>query len=169
VLHAVRAEGFTIDSSSTDGTWHGELRGRRLHRRIFEVWPSVTRRSQPFTIATPAGPVLEMPDTGALADYVTASEMEYHLRDALARFASDPTRDVFVHFGFHQETAARYASRVSEALAAVRADTRPELLVFETLSASAQVVRETKSSSSTHVVDTGLPLPTLRQIPESVE
>ncbi len=169
VLHAVRAEGFDIDSSSTDGSWHGELRGRRLHRRIFEVWPSVTRYSQPFTIATPAGQVLEMPDTGALADYVTAAEMEGHLRDAVARLASNPTRDVFVHFGFHQETAARYASRVSEALAAVRADTDPALLVFETLSASARVAGARRGSEGLGAGDSGLPLPTLREIPEGVQ
>ena len=114
VLEAIRGEGFLVDSSATDGRWHDELGTYRLRSRIPEVWPQVTAQSAPFVIETPAGPVLEMPDTCALADYVTADEMVAHIREANARLRLDPTRDLFVHIGFHQETAARYASRVTE-------------------------------------------------------
>lgn len=140
VLEAIRAEGFLIDSSATDPAWHDELAGVPLRARIGEVWPGVTATSAPFVIPTPAGPVLEMPDTGALADYVTAAEMEGHLRTALDRLAHDPAHDVFVHIGFHQETAQRYSTRVAEAIRAVRGPGAP-LLVFETLGASAARAR----------------------------
>lgn len=143
VLHAIRAEGFRIDSSATDSSWHDELAGRRLHRRIKEVWPAVTKTSAPYWIKTPAGRLLEMPDTGALADYVTAQEMIGHVRAALKRFQADPSRDVFVHIGFHQETAARYGQRVVDAVKALLKRPDPNL-VFETLAASAARVRAVK-------------------------
>ena len=136
VLEAIRAEGFLVDSSATDSKWHDELQGMALHARIPEVWPGVTERSQPFAIETPAGRVLEMPDTGALADYVTAAEMVAHLRAAAERLAADPGRDLFVHIGFHQETAARYAPRVTEAVRTLAAE-RELPLVIETLAESA--------------------------------
>ena len=134
VLEAIRHEGFTVDSSATDGRWHDELAGYALRQRIPEVWAGVTEESQPYLIETPAGAVLEMPDTCALADYVTAAEMVDHVRRAAARLT--PGRDLFVHVGFHQETAARYAARVGEALRTLAED--PDLpLVVETLERSA--------------------------------
>lgn len=140
VLEAIRAEGFDVDSSATDGTWHDELNGLRLQRRIPEVWPEVTARSQPYRIDTPAGPVLEMPDTCALADYVTPDEMVRHIREAVERLQQDPSRDVFVHIGLHQETAHRYGQRVVLAVQALLRD-RDLPLVFETLEASARAAR----------------------------
>lgn len=139
VLEAIRGEGFAIDSSATDGRWHDELTGYALRARIPEVWPGVSEETQPYRIETAAGLVLEMPDTGALADYVTVDEMVAHVRRAAARL--QPGRDLFVHVGFHQETAARYAARVSQALRELARD--PALpLVVETLSDAAARVPE---------------------------
>jgi len=76
----------------------------------------------------------------APADYVTADEMTGHVRAALARLSDEPGRDVFVHVGFHQETAARYAGRVERALTRLKA-LEDDRLVFETLSASAAAAR----------------------------
>ena len=104
------------------------------------MWPEVTTRTQPYRIDTPAGPVLEMPDTCALADYVTPDEMVRHVREAAARLAQAPSRDVFVHIGLHQETAHRYGQRIVQAVQALARD--PDLpLVFETLEASAAAAR----------------------------
>lgn len=137
VLGAIRAEGFRVDTSATDNAWHDELAGVRLRARIKEVWPQTTRTSAPWWIETPAGRVLEMPDTGALADYVTADEMVAHIENAITRFSGDPSRDVYVHIGFHQETAARYAYRVSDAIEHLRRSHPDAPLVYETLEASA--------------------------------
>lgn len=149
VLHAVRAEGFLVDSSATDMRWHDELAGYALRGRIGEVWPDVTEDSAPFFIETPAGAILEMPDTGALADYVTADEMASHLRRAIARLRADPGRDVFRHIGFHQETAARYARRVAEAIRRIRAESPDAPIVFETLEPSAAAAREALGAPAT--------------------
>ncbi|MBI5369264.1 MAG: hypothetical protein HZA54_19665 [Planctomycetes bacterium] len=140
VLEALAAEGFGIDSSATDPAWHDELADLPLRARIGEVWPGVTSSSAPFVVNTAAGPILEMPDTGALADYVTPAEMTRHLEEALARCERERKQDLFVHIGFHQETAGRYAARVTEALRAVRAQA-PKCLVIETLEAAAPAAR----------------------------
>jgi hypothetical protein len=134
VLEAIRAEGFRIDSSATDSTWHDELERYPLRRRIREIWPKVTDQSAPFSIDTPVGAVVEMPDTCALADYVTADEMVGHLREAVKRLGD---KDLFVHIGFHQETADRYAARVTDAVKAIRKESGDKV-VFETLETAAR-------------------------------
>lgn len=136
VLAAVRAEGFRVDTSATDEVWHDEIAGYDLFDRIEEVWPAVEATTQPYRIETPHGAVVEMPDTCALADYVTAAEMVAHLREAAGRLSRG---DIYVHIGFHQESAARYAQRVIDAIREVRRD-RDAPYVFETLETAARRV-----------------------------
>ena len=134
VREAIRREGFVVDSSATDTRWHDEIADSALPGMMREIWPGVTSDTQPFLIETPAGDLLEMPDTGALADYVTAQEMSDHVRDVVEKLGSGPDR--FVHLGFHQETAARYLPRVTAALRTIKA-AYPGRVIFETLEASA--------------------------------
>ena len=138
VREAIRREGFLVDSSATDTKWHDELDDYELPRMMREIWPNVTSRTQPFVIKTPAGNLLEMPDTGALADYVTAEEMAAHVSDAVAELSD--TGDRFVHIGFHQETAARYVYRVITAIRMMAAK-HGDRVIFETLQQSAQHAR----------------------------
>ena len=138
VREAIRREGFTVDSSATDTMWHDEIAKYELPAMIREIWPDITSETQPFYIETPAGDLLEMPDTGALADYTTAEEISRHIGDAVAKLATEGDR--FVHIGFHQETAARYAPRVIAAIQEVQA-THGASIIFETLEASARHAR----------------------------
>jgi hypothetical protein len=141
VLEAIRAEGFQVDSSATDSNWHREeLANRPLLGRIREVWPSVTYSTQPFTVPTAAGTILEMPDTGALADYVSAEEMSQHVKQALVRLGADRTRPLFVHIGLHQESAGRFAGRVSAALASVKHERDLQFLTLENAAALARAL-----------------------------
>lgn len=137
VREAIRREGFLVDSSATDTTWHDELSRYALPEMIRKIWPDVTQHTQPFEIATPAGELLEMPDTGALADYVTADEMSGHVAAVVARQAG---KDLFVHLGFHQETAARFLPRVTAAVRTIR-ETFGDRVVFERLADSAHRAR----------------------------
>ena len=134
VLEAIRREGFVIDSSATDTKWHTKIAQFALPQMIRDIWPDVTAETQPFYISTPAGDVLEIPDTGALADYVTAEQMAGHISNAVAKLGDD---HLYVHIGFHQETAATYIGRVIEALSIVKAK-HADHLVFETLEQSAR-------------------------------
>jgi hypothetical protein len=129
VLEAVRREGFLIDSSATDTKWHTKIAQYALPQMIRDLWPNVTSDTQPFYITTPAGEILEMPDTGALADYVTAEQMAEHILDVVSKLDG---ADRYAHIGFHQETAANYIQRVTDALNIVN-ETCAEQVVFETL------------------------------------
>jgi hypothetical protein len=137
VLEAARAEGFTVDSSAIDPAWMGDGPGeeelRPLAQRLREVWPDVDRTTQPFVIETPAGPLLEIPDSGGMADQVTGEEMEDHVAWA----ASQTRRPIFVHFGFDLETARDHAGQLSSALAAVRR--RKVAMQFVTVSKAAEL------------------------------
>jgi hypothetical protein len=115
VLQGIRAAGFTVDSSATDRSWHrDELGNLPLYRRLGELWGDVTQDTQPYRIKTPAGTVLEMPDTGALADYVSGMEMSEHLGRQLGKL--EPGSFRFAHIGFHQETCRRFVPRLIECL-----------------------------------------------------
>lgn len=135
VREAIRREGFLVDSSATDTRWHDEIADTALPGMMREIWPDITSDTQPFLLETPAGDIIEMPDTGALADYVTAQEMAGHVRNAVAKLGSESDR--FVHLGFHQETAALYLPRVTAALREIQAE-YPDRVVFETLETSAR-------------------------------
>lgn len=144
VLTVVRAEGFEIDSSSTDPKWLDEYANKlevALPGRLEAVWPEITAESQPFFVETRAGRVLELPDTGALADYLTTDEMKAHLESALARAHEKPDRDVFVHFGFHQETAHEFGPRLERALSRVKR-AHGGRLSFETMSSTAERAKQ---------------------------
>ncbi len=151
VREAIRRAGFLVDSSATDTKWHDELTHTALPAMIENIWPTVTHLSQPFLIETPAGMILEMPDTGALADYLTAKEMSDHIDEAvrLIQNKRQNNQDHYVHIGFHQETAARYLPRVTAAVKAVRAK-HGNLVVFETLEASAQHARKNNRALQTN-------------------
>lgn len=135
VLEAIRAEGFLVDSSAVDASWHERLEGLPIRDRIRETWPKTTPTSTPETIETKAGAVLEMPNTAALADYVTARQMIENVEQALELARRDPLRPRFVHVGFHQETAAEFSPRVVAALTAIAQN--PEVR-FVTLAAAAE-------------------------------
>jgi hypothetical protein len=139
VLEAARAEGFTIDSSATDPAWLDEKEVPFLQERLRVVWSKVDETTQPFWIDTPAGRILEVPDTGALADYLTVLEIEQHVERAAAALRAAPGRPVFVHLGFHAETADEFAPRLSEALSRLRAKKTP--MVFETVSRTAELAQ----------------------------
>lgn len=132
VLEAIRAEGFEIDSSAVDADWLEEMADVSLPDRIRECWPDVHPDTQPFWIETRVGRLLEMPDTGALADYATADEMVAHLESVIASADAAPGTLRFAHVGFHQEGAADFAPRVIDAL--TRMKTRDKrAIVYDTV------------------------------------
>ncbi len=167
VLEGIAAAGFGVDTSAVPPSWHEELSGLALRGRIQQLWGQVRPTTQPYRVQTPKGPLIEMPDTCALADYVTAREMTTHVREALAQQRRRPDGEVYVHLGFHLETAARFLPRLAQALTALRADADPRL-ALETLERSAARVRadleaeaQAKVKESEKIRETrGLPPPT---------
>lgn len=137
VLEAARAEGFSIDLSAAPAVWFDDEGVDLLRERMAALWPEVEPGTQPYWIETAAGRILEMPNTGAMADYVTTDEIEQHVTRAAAGLTAD--RPVFVHLGFHVETADEFAPRLTLALAHLRQRKVP--VVFETVSRSAELAQ----------------------------
>ncbi len=143
VLQAIRDEGYRVDSSATDHRQLDERKDEVLPKRIAEIWPEVDTTSQPFLVPGSGRPLVEIP-IAAFADYATAAEMTAMFDAAHARLQKDPTRDVFVVLGFHQETAHEFAGRIAEAVTTVRA--RRELadqLLFTTIEYAGELARGT--------------------------
>merc|ERR1712194_144012 len=105
-----------------------------------ELWPSITKESQPFLLETPVGWVLEMPDTGGSAENTTADQFVDHIDTAVQQLGSE---DRFVHIGFTQETAAEYAPRVIAAITEIKKK-HGHRVIFETLSSAARRARSTQ-------------------------
>lgn len=117
VLEALAGEGIDLDSSAVPAHWLQAQLGRYpLFRWVQQIWPGVTESTQPWWITTPAGRVWELPDTGGLADYVDPAGMLRAWNAAAGALRAAPARDVHLHFGFHQETAASYLPRFREGL-----------------------------------------------------
>ncbi len=77
-----------------------------------------------------------MPDTCALADYVTADEMDTHLRSVMEKVQKDEIR--FVHIGFHQESANRYVDRIAACVAKWQENADIEFMTLEDAAQLAQ-------------------------------
>lgn len=72
VLQALVAEHFVYDHSAIPAILLDEgIVGRdwRLPEVLPSVWPDTTIRTQPYTITTSNGHIIEIPDNGALADW----------------------------------------------------------------------------------------------------
>lgn len=117
VRQALVAQGITWDSSAVPSAYlSAELQGLPLLDWIATEWKGTTAATQPYVITTAKGKLKELPDNGALADYVTADEMVDVFQQAKERWKADPAHDQVVTIGFHQETAAKYVPRVREAI-----------------------------------------------------
>lgn len=113
VLEALVQEGFTVDSSEVPPELLKPQLGLfPIYKWVSRLWGSTKITTQPHSIETPAGRILEIPDNGALADYMEASQMMAVFQAGVETLKQNPDRDVLVHIGFHQETAHRYLSRV---------------------------------------------------------
>lgn len=123
VLHALASEGFVNDSSAVPATFlAGEIGHLPLHQWIEELWDGTASTSQPYRLEG----LTEVPDNGALADYVTGDEMFAVYLEAKKRLAEDPEHDVVVNIGFHQETANKYLPRIEDALTRILDDARED-------------------------------------------
>ena len=125
VRGALLDAGFTVDHSAVpSGPLSGELRGLPLLDWVRTLWPGTTATTQPYSISAGGGSLVEVPDNGALADYVTTAEMVAVFDRAVAAYKQDRSHAQVVSIGFHQETAADYAPRVQRALLTIASHAR---------------------------------------------
>ena len=121
VREALTAEGITVDSSAANvPLLADELAGLPVVGWLRNLWGSITTTSQPYAIPTRAGTLKEIPDNGALADYVTAAEMVSVFQAHKARWRANPSATTVMSIGFHQETAKTYLPRMQGAITQIK-------------------------------------------------
>ncbi len=122
VMSALRQEGFKVDHSAVPYAFLDEVQGTPLFKDARKLWSDTTSLSQPYAFSTRYGRMTQVPDNGALADYMTSEEMLQVFRDNVNEFKKNPARSRVVSIGFHQESADEYLSRVDSAIQAIRAE-----------------------------------------------
>ena len=105
VMDALAAEGFAADSSEVPYDWLPGSFGQ-----VEDLWPNATRVSQPYRLP---GGLVEVPNNGCLADYVTSDEMVDNFKAVVQSGRGKPA---VLSLGFHQETAAKFLPRLRLAL-----------------------------------------------------
>lgn len=115
VLKALSLEGITLDASSVPKIFL-ERSQPVITSWISEIWPNTKTTSQPYEIKLLENKILEFPNNGCLADYMTGDMMFKVFKQNVKLWKRDTKRDIFVSLGFHQETAFRYLDRLRIAL-----------------------------------------------------
>lgn len=77
------------------------------------LWGDTTIESQPRLMAAGSGQLTEIPDNGALADWVSVADMKRTIDSAIATWQADHNSTPVVSIGFHQETADQYLSKIN--------------------------------------------------------
>jgi hypothetical protein len=131
---ALTEKRFISDSSAVPVSFLAdEMQGMPLLAWLEKAWYGITPLAQPFDVINYYGSYREIPDNGALADYMSAEEMvDVVLGNLKARTGSE-NRIVVV--GFHQETAAVYYDVMHSFLRSMQTllQQYPEELLFATL------------------------------------
>jgi hypothetical protein len=132
VRDAVAAEGLRFEHSAVPVVFlEPKLADKPLFGWLTELWQGTTQLSQPVVLPTTTTPLLEVPDNGALADYVSTQQMMDVFEANKAEFLRTRTKSVVVSIGFHQETAAMFVPRLSAALQRILDEVKAESLPFE--------------------------------------
>lgn len=118
VRAAIANEGFVSDHSAVPWPFLAqELAGTPLLSMVRALWKNTTPTSQPYSISAGRHTIVEIPDNGALADYVTSEEMLRVFDEAILAFQNEGAHvEQVVSIGFHQETAVDYLPRLEEAV-----------------------------------------------------
>ncbi len=133
VLRALASEGITLDSSATDAEYLKERWGKTLLYPVTKkIWPEVTATSQPHWMPVGEGlKILEIPNNGCLADYVTGETILATFIKNVELLTSDPRRDVYLSIGFHQETAVKFLPNLRKGIELIQAHAAAQNIPLE--------------------------------------
>jgi hypothetical protein len=141
VRDAIAAEGLTYEHSAVPTVFlQPKLGTMPVYGWLSELWQGTTDVSQPYTLATATTPLTEVPDNGALADYVSPAQMMDVFEKNKAAFLRDRRKNVVVSVGFHQETAASYLPQLEIALTRMLDEAKAENLPLESVTSEALAV-----------------------------
>lgn len=133
VRDAIAAEGLGWDHSEVPTPFlQPKLGTLPLYGWLGDIWPDAVPTSQPHGVEVTEGALVEVPDNGAMADYVSTEQMVDVFEQNKAAFTKNGGRkDVVVSIGFHQETAATYLPALTGALERIYDQATAERLPLE--------------------------------------
>ena len=138
VRDAIAAEGLSYEHSAVPTVFLQEKLGNMpVYSWLDELWSGTTHVSQPYVMTTATTPLTEVPDNGALADYVSTQQMVDTFEANKAVFLQDRKKNVVVSVGFHEETAATYLPQLEAALTRMFDEAKAEKLPFESVTSNA--------------------------------
>jgi len=134
VREAVAAEGLLYEESAVPTDFLAPKLGEfPVQGWLSEIWAGITQLSQPYDIATPAGHLVEVPDNGALADYVSTDQMFATYQANRDEWKKDRSKNVVVSIGFHEETASMYLPQLEAAIQRMYDDAKANRIPFESV------------------------------------
>ena len=112
-----------MDSSATDAEYLKERWGKTLLYPVTKkIWPDTVASSQPQWIELGEGKkILELPNNGCLADYVTGEMIFTSFQKNVELLKADPSKNVYLSIGFHQETAVKYLPNLRKGIDLIQA------------------------------------------------
>jgi hypothetical protein len=110
VLEALADVGFTADSSAVPSEHlRAELDGEPLYAEVNRIWSNIQPSTEVYSRQLPSGrSITEYTDNFCLADYVDGDKAVDLLKTRIN--AAAPGSDIYVHYGFHQETAEYFSA-----------------------------------------------------------
>lgn len=122
VLEALSAEGISLDASAVPREFL-ESSQPIITSWIDRIWPRTKTTSQPYFVSLKdkERKILEFPNNGCLADYMTGRMVLSVFKENVKEWLRNPEKDIFVSFGFHQETASYYLPQLRRGIELIEA------------------------------------------------
>ncbi|MBF0363135.1 MAG: hypothetical protein HQK49_19090 [Oligoflexia bacterium] len=121
VLYALAESGIKIDCSSIPSCY--SLSGwdeGYLKKWVNQIWASIKPTEQPFIVGEGHQQIIELPNNGHLSDYVSAKQMLESFKNMVDELKKNPSKDIYLSLGFHQESAAEYLINLQEAIELIK-------------------------------------------------
>lgn len=142
VREAVAAEGLRYEESAVPTDFlRPKLSSYPVQGWLDDLWAGTTQTSQPYDMSTAAGPLVEVPDNGALADYVSPDQMFGTYAANKAAWQANRASTQVVSIGFHEETASMYLPQLEKALERIYDDAQNDHVPLESVTTDAIAVR----------------------------
>lgn len=133
VMRALASEGITLDASATDAEYLKARWGKTLLYPVTKkIWPEIDPSSQPYRVDLGDGlTITELPNNGCLADYVSGEQILKAFQANVEKLKADPSKEIYLSIGFHQETANKYLEHLRSGIDLIRAEAAKEKVAID--------------------------------------
>lgn len=131
VLEALAEEGFLYDNSALPAHFLNVSRAKYIKSWVEKLWPGITDLSQPYRISFRNSSIVEIPDNGCLADYVTSKQVLEGFEKITKLWKENKEGTYYYSIGFHQETANSWLPRFRKGIDLIKKYAEENSVDFE--------------------------------------